>query len=34
LIDNLIEFYKDNGYDDMAKVVRGWASQHGIPYTQ
>jgi hypothetical protein len=34
LIDDLIEFYSDNGNPDLVKVVRGWAKQRGIPYTQ
>ena len=33
LIDDLIEFYSDKN-PDLAKAVRGWASQHGIPYTK
>ena len=34
LIDNLIQFYVENQFGDMAKVVRGRASQHNIPYTK
>lgn len=33
LINDLIKFYKEKN-PDMAKAVRGWARQHGIPYSE
>ena len=34
MMNELIDFYLENGYEDLARAVRAWCTKNGVPFSK